>query len=531
MVLCLFGMGIVFSAQPPKRTKKRAEDTRVYLQHADELQYDMYGSHPDAQIARGNVSFLHKGAYLTCDSAYFYEASNSFEAFSHVKMRQGDTLTMVSDWAYYDGNNEMAQARYNVILTHRKSKLYCDSLNYDRMYNIAYFFEGGKLVDNGNTLTSDWGEYNTEDKEATFYYNVKLRNKKMKLDTDTLYYDTKTSVAHTVGPSVMVSDNNTVNTTDGYYNTKTEHSELFSRSTVHNGKKTITADKLITNAQTNEREGFGNVIYEDPENKNIFTGNYLYYNEETGTGLAHDSAVVMDYSQGPDTLYVHGDTVRMFTYNINTDSVYRKVHAYFHVRAYRNDLQAVCDSMTIFSKDSCLTMYRDPIVWNMGRQILGDSIHVYLNDSTIRYAEVMGRALSVEMMSDSLHFNQLSSRELRAFFNEGQIRETWAIGNVQTIYYPIDDGDGTIIGLNYLETDTMKMYLTPERTMEKIWTSKGDGILYPFTQIPPDKYHLSNFAWFDYIRPRDRFDIFEWRGKGEEYKLKEEKKREAPKRQ
>ena len=61
-------------------------------------------------------------------------------------MYQGDTLSLFSDYAYYDGNDQMAEARYNVVLKHRGTTLYTDSLNYDRLYGIGYFFEGGKMV-------------------------------------------------------------------------------------------------------------------------------------------------------------------------------------------------------------------------------------------------------------------------------------------------------------------------------------------------------------------------------------------------
>lgn len=531
MMLCLFGISVVYSVRPKRqRTGQKQEDNRIYIQHADELYYDMYGPNPEAQIAKGHVSFMHKGAILTCDSAYFYEQRNMFEAFGHVKMRQGDTLNLVSEYAWYDGNDEMAQARRNVILTHRKSKLYCDSLNYDRMYGVAYYFEGGKLVDSGNTLTSDWGEYHTETRDAKFVYNVNLTNKKSRVETDTLYYNTVTKMSHCVGPSVMHSDGSVVHTTDGYYNSNTGYSELYQRSTVDNGDKTITADSLFTNNETSEREGFGNVIYVDKKNQNTLIGNHVYYMENTGYGYATDSAVVMDYSQGPDTLYMHGDTIKVFTYNINTDSVWRKVHAYHKVRAYRRDIQAVCDSLTLSSLDSCMTMYKDPIVWNMGRQILGEVIHAYMQDSTIRYADVIGQALSVErLQQDTTRFNQISSHEMRAYFTEGKVRQTWAIKNVQSIYYPIEESDTSIIGLNYLETDTMKMYMTPERQLEKIWTCKATGTMYPITQVPPDKLKLQNFAWFDYIRPVDKDDIFLWREKSKEFELKQDMhRREAP---
>lgn len=528
MVLCLFGLSLAYSVKPRRhRAGAKKEDNRIYLVHADQLQYDMYGPHPDAQIATGKVSFRHKGGTLTCDSAYFYEQSNSFEAFGHVKFRQGDTLTLVSEYAWYDGNDEMAQARRNVVLTHRKSKLYCDSLNYDRMYGIAYFFEGGKLIDKGSTLTSDWGQYNTETRQSVFYYNVKLRNKDFTMTSDTMYYDTRSGLSHVVGPSVINSKDGIVHTQDGYYNSNTERSVLYGRSTVYNGPKTITADSLFTDSKNNTNEGFGNVVYTDSVNKNIFLGNHIYYEENTGYGFATDSAVVIDYSQ-QDSLFVHGDSIKIYSFNLNTDSVYRDIHAFHKVRAYRRDIQAVCDSLVYHSADSCLTLYKDPIVWNMGRQVLGEVMHAYVKDSTIHFADVIGQALSVEQL-DSVHYNQVAAKEMRVYFEEGKARQTWSVGNVQSVYYPMDDADTTLIGLNYLETDTMKMYLTPERQLDRIWTCKAQGTMYPITQIPPDKYKLPNFAWFDFIRPRDKHDIFLWRGKGEEAVLKEEKRREPPK--
>ena len=539
MILCLFGLSVVFSAKPRRqRAGAKKEDPRVYLEHADELEYDIYGSRPDVQIARGKVKFRHKGGILTCDSAYFNEQSNSFEAFGNVFMKQGDTLTLKSEWAWYDGNDERAQARRNVVLTHRKSKLYCDSIDYDRMYGIAYFFDGGKLIDKGSILTSDWGQYNTETRDAVFYYKVRLKNNNMTMYSDTLYYDTRTSVAHIVGdytsdknevgPSMIVNQGNVVYTTDGYYDTNTETSMLYGRSTVDNEDKTITADSLFSDSKKKIDEGFGRVIYIDKKNKNRFEGNHVYYDENMGYGYATDSAVVMDFSQ-KDTLYVHADSLKLYTYNINTDSVYRVMHGFHKVRAYRTDLQAVCDSLVFNSKDSCLTLYKDPIAWNMGRQVLGEVMHAYMQDSTIRYADVIGQAMSIERM-DSAHYNQLAAKEMQVYFNEGKARETWAIGNVQAVYYPIDDADTTIIGLNFLETDTMKMYLSPERKLEKIWASKSTGTMYPITQIPPDKLRLPAFAWFDYIRPKNKDDIFYWRGKGKENELKQEKRREAPKR-
>lgn len=526
VVLCLFGLCVAQSRKVAKGRHRPKTDERVYLKHADMLRFNQYGEHAGAQILNGNVAFLHKGALLTCDSAYFYQESNSFKAFGHVKMRQGDTLSLTSDYAFYDGDNQMAEARHNVLLRHRGTKLYTDSLNYDRLYNIGYFFEGGKMVDRNNVLVSDWGEYDTETRKAVFNYNVNLRNPKFTLTTDTLHYDTRTSLANIVGPSVIRSKESVIHTSDGYYNTNTGKARLYGRSTMSNKGKEITGDSLFYDEKRGISQGYRNVIYKDTQKKNELHCNYLWYNEKNGFAFATENPVMMEYSQ-KDTLFVHSDTIKVITYHLNTDSVYRTAHCYNKVRAFRNDVQAVCDSLVYNTKDSCMTMYRDPIVWSGDRQLLGEEIQVFMKDSTIDRAHIINQALTAELMPDKDHYQQLSSKEMFAYFTKGQITQTEAIGNVRSIYYPVDDKDSTLMGLVYIETDTMKMFMR-DRQLQKIWTSKTDGTWYPMTQIPPERYKLDGFTWFDYIRPINKDDIYEWRGKKDGTQLKNITRHAAP---
>ena len=526
VVLCLFGLCVAQSRKVAKGRHRPKTDERVYLKHADMLRFNQYGEHAGAQILNGNVAFLHKGALLTCDSAYFYQESNSFKAFGHVKMRQGDTLSLTSDYAFYDGDNQMAEARHNVLLRHRGTKLYTDSLNYDRLYNIGYFFEGGKMVDRNNVLVSDWGEYDTDTRKAVFNYNVNLRNPKFTLTTDTLHYDTRTSLANIVGPSVIRSKESVIHTSEGYYNTNTGRARLYGRSTMSNKGKEITGDSLFYDEKRGISQGYRNVIYKDTQKKNELHCNYLWYNEKNGFAFATENPVMMEYSQ-KDTLFVHSDTIKVITYHLNTDSVYRTAHCYNKVRAFRNDVQAVCDSLVYNTKDSCMTMYRDPIAWSGDRQLLGEEIQVFMKDSTIDRAHIINQALTAELMPDKEHYQQLSSKEMFAYFTKGQITQTEAIGNVRSIYYPVDDKDSTLMGLVYIETDTMKMFMR-DRQLQKIWTSKTDGTWYPMTQIPPERYKLDGFTWFDYIRPINKDDIYEWRGKKDGTQLKNITRHAAP---
>ena len=527
-LLCLFVLSLLPAlAQKKVKTAPKTDD-RVYLVHSDELRYDQYGLVPDAQIVKGNVQFMHKGAKMWCDSAYFYQQTNSFRAFGHVRMVQGDTLSLTCERAYYDGQAQLMEARKNVWLKHRGQTLNTDSLNYDRLYNNAYFFEGGTLTDKNQKLVADWGQYNTQTREAVFYYNVKMIENDRIITTDTLHYNTLTSMAHVLGPSQITSKTGVIETRDGYLNTKTSMSTLYGRSTVNDKDKTITGDSLYYDDKTGQSEGYGDVVYVDKKNKNSLLCQRFKYNEKTGAGWATGKLLAKDYSQ-KDTLYVHADSVKFFTYNINTDSVYRMAHCFKHVRAYRQDVQAVCDSMVANSKDSCLTMYRDPIVWNANRQLLGEVIKIYMQDSTVKEAHVLGQALSVEQMPDSVYFNQLSSKDMFAYFIDGNVRRNDAVSNVRSIYFSVDDKDSTLIGLNYLETDTMRMFISAERQLQKIWTCRFEATLYPMSQIPPGKEKLEAFGWFDYVRPLNKDDLFEWRPKAAGSELKKVQPRTLPK--
>ena len=295
-----------------------------------------------------------------------------------------------------------------------------------------------------------------------------------------------------------------------YFNTHTDQAQLFSRSTVNDQDKTITGDSLYYDDRTGLSHGHGRVVYVDKHNRHTLHCEHMEYNEKTGFGFATGRTLAKDYSQG-DTLYVHADSIKLYTLHLNTDTVQRHIHAYHHVRAYRTDLQAVCDSLVITTRDSCLTLYRHPIVWNANRQLTGKRIKVYLQDSLLREARVLGQALSIEQLPDSLHYNQISSRDMYAYFTQGVLRRNDAIANVRTVYYTMDEADSTLIGLNYLETDTLRLYLNPQKKLQKIWTCKFEATLYPMTQIPPTKPKLDNFVWYSAIRPRHKDDLFEWR--------------------
>ena len=523
-ILCLFGFCLVAQVQPQRNVGQPVK-SKVYLLHSDVLKKSKDNPDPNAQILVGDVVFRHDSIYMYCDSACFYEKTNSLEAFNNVRMVQGDTLSLYGDYLFYDGNTQLAQVRNNVRMENRTTTLTTDSLNYDRIANLGYFFDGGTLSDEENVLTSDWGEYSPATKMSVFNYEVQLVNPQFTLTSDTLRYNTATKIASIVGPSDIHSDENHIYSELGFYNTTLGQAELLNRSVLSNNGKKLTGDSLYYDRNQGYGEAFNDVVFVDTINKNMLTGNYCYYNHLTSYAFATDEAVATDFSQG-DSLFIHADTLQMFTYHLDTDSVYREARAYHKVRVYRTDVQAVCDSLVFSSKDSCLTMYRDPILWNGQQQLLGEQIMVYMNDSTIDWAHIHNQALSVERI-DSVNYNQVSGKDMKAYFKDGEMEQVDVIGSVRLVYYPMEK-DSTLIGMNVSESSELNVYLENRKLKKMVMKPQSSGTLYPMDQLPPEKMKLENFGWFDYVRPLNKKDIFHWRGKKAGQELKKNVRGNVP---
>lgn len=474
--------------------------TKVYLEHANTLSFDKEVK-ADAQFLQGDVCFRHDSSYMYCDSAYFFETTNSLEAFSNVRMEQGDTLFVYGNYLFYDGNTQIAYLRENVRMENGEVTLFTDSLNYERIPDIGYYFDGGLIVDSLNQLSSFYGQYSPATKLAIFNDSVRLENPNFTLYSDTLHYDTESKIATILGPSIIVSDSGTIHSSRGWYNTETNTSLLLDRSEVYSGDKVLIGDSISYNQDAGFGEAFGNMCLRDTAQKVILEGQYGFYNERTEYAFATDSARFLEYSQG-DTLYLHADTLEMAT----LDSTAREIKAFHGVRFYRIDMQGVCDSMQFNTRDSVLYMYDNPVLWNEQYQLYGDTIEIFMNDSTIDYAHVIQFAFAVQHI-DSSYYNQLKGNDLKAYFEGSTVRQIDVEGNAESIFYPLES-DGAKIGLNETKSGFLTIWVKENKLEKlKIWPTPL-GNLTPIPDLKPEQKTLKDFYWYDYLRPKNKDDIY-----------------------
>ena len=527
LILAILGFAISLPLMSQGKSAGDSATVRksyIRMLHTDVTRFDEEVN-PDAWILVGNVKFRRDSMYMFCDSAHYFQKKNAFQAFGNVRMEQGDTLFLFGDYLDYDGDTNMARVRRNVKLIDKNTILETDSLDFDRNKNLGYFFDYGILSDEQSVLSSFYGEYDVTSKLALFTDDVSLENPQFRMLSDTLYYSTASKVATMFGPTNIYSGESEVYSERGYYDTSLRQAFLLDRSVLFGEQKNVVADSIFYDSASGYSEAFGNIVYSDTVNRNMLTGGYAYINEIVDSAYVTDRAMVVDYSQ-KDSIFMHSDTIWAVSYNVDTDSLYRLVKAFDKVRVWGPTMQAVCDSLVFDSRDTCLTMYKDPILWNGGVQLLGEVIKIYMDSTSIDWVNIINQTLYAEEV-DSVNYNQIKGQEMKFFFADGKLGEMQVLGSAEIIFYPLEE-DSTYVGMNTTVAGNIFAYLKEGQMDKVVIPNDSKGVFYPMGQRPADKLFLDNFQWFDYVRPTSKEDIFNWRGKNAGEQLKVIKREKVP---
>ena len=521
-------------AKPEMPSQNRYQEGKVFLEAADSLyRFDLF---EDIKIVRGNVKFRQGNMFMYCDSAFFYTDKDIANCYGHVKMVQGDTLHIYADHLFYNGVQQLAKlvggpSERKVRLVNRGVQLTTDSLDYSLANKLGWYNVGGELRDEENTLTSGYGEYSPATKNASFYRNVVLVNRKdgYKMYTDTLFYNTDTHLARVQTRTIIEGKNDTIITMGGVYNTNTGNADLTKRSIVfhrdsNNNVVTLEGDSIVYDKinQISYAYSFRNpakrptpVVVTDTANKSILIGGYGYYDNVNRKAMATKSPLLIEYSR-PDSVFLRADTIRtmMGKEELEPDSLgnlprepkeYYIAKAYNRARFFRNDIQGVADSITYIEIDSMLYLNRKPVVWSGERQAMGNEIAVHINDSTADWIHLPDKGLLMEYVDEDF-YNQLAGDDLFATIEDNALKRLEVEGSVQVIMLPEED-DGSVnkfvqaessyLDVTFEDNDLDRLKMWPEVT----------GTVTPVGQVKNSEKMLQNARWLENIRP-----VREWYG-------------------
>jgi len=477
----------------------------IEIINADLTAYDVKIG-KDATKLIGDVRLIHDDVVMSCDSAYYYKITKSVDAFSNVKIQQGDTLTLTSDLAYYDGINKMARVRNNVKLVNKDISLVTDSINYNRALGILDYLGGGILTKEDNRLTSERGRFIMDSEIFYFMDSVVIINPEYTIKTDSLKYDTQTEVSYFFGPTEIFNEERYIYCEEGWYDTRQDISHVTHHAYLKEGGRILKGDTLHYEAN----EGYGwaknNVELIDTSENMILKGNYGVYQSSSETATVTDSALMIQVD-GVDTMYVHADTLQTMQ-NPELEEQSRILKAYNKVKIFREDLQVMCDSLVYVEADSAFNFYGEPVLWSDENQLTADHIKVVMVDQQLDKMFLTGVAF-VASQKDEESFDQMRGKEMTAYFVDSKLSKILVTGNGQTIYYATDED--VVVGANKTACSDLIIYLKDSKISKVNYMTQPDGTYYPLSMFPTEESRLSDFKWVAQWRPLKWQDVYIWK--------------------
>lgn len=486
-------------------TTLSAQNTDRKIRYRADMGYYDEGYLSGAQRLVGHVKFAQDNVVGYCDSAYLYEADNYIIAFGNpVKIVVGDSVFLYGKAADYDGIAKEASIVQNVKLVKGDAYLLTDSLFYDLNINCGYYNTGGKMFNNGDTLSSVKGRYYTNSDDAYLNGDVKLKSVDYKAFCDSLRYNAATKVAFFISPTRMIGKDNDIFTQSGYYNTATETATLQGNVTLNNKDQFLSGDSIYYDRSRKFGRAWKNVTYIDTTNKFIVKGNYMEHYEHGGTSIVTDSNLLIVIDDNRDSLFLHCDTLKV---DFDTAGKMSLLRAYRNAMFFHKDLQGKSDSITYVVKDSILTMYYNPVIWADAYQLTADTIRYSVVDSTNSTIELANSGFIVGGLFNDTEFNQIKGINIKGFLVNRNLETVDIIGNAECVYY-LQEEDSSLVGINTSITTMMHILLDSNKIHQIRYYDAPDGQVYPDSQLEEPKRRLLGFEWFGAIRPRSRDDVF-----------------------
>jgi len=464
---------------------------KVKLQQADSLVGSVKPDGERFDRVLGNVIFRQKETSIFSDSAHFYRKRNFIEAFGHVRIEEGDSVTITAGKLIYNGNEKTAKLRKNVIF-HKldQMKLYTDFLNYDRVRQEAKYFNGGKLVDSTNVLTSGRGYYQVNTNMASFKRNVVGTNKDYTLKSDTLQYNTRSKIVFFRDETEVTNQQGDVATYyEGTYNTQAQKSDL-AKGEVDSESYTLTGDKLRLDERRKYYTATGNVEMISKEQDIIITGDDSYFDKMKGISKVYGNAL-MKKVMAQDTLYLTADTLVAIE---NEDPTKKRLLAYKNVKIFKTDLQGRADSLAYHTSDSVLYFYNDPVLWTTGNQLTADSINVRIANGSIDKLNL--NINSFVISKDSIaNFNQIKGRKMVGIFNQGQLSHVDVNGNGESLFFALDEEEIAMVGMNKILCSNMVIKFKNNKADNASFYVKPDASFIPPHELTDEQTQLKGFKW------------------------------------
>lgn len=447
------------------------------------------------------VYFVHEGIEVWCDRAIHYDEDNFFKAYGNVRMQQGDTVTMQSSYAEYNGTTQFAFASGKVKMTRPQTSLETDSLFFDRIKQQVYYRSGGTVMDTASVLKSRIGRYFMENDKYSFVSNVTITNPEYIINSEQLDFYSDTGYAYLYGPTTITSETSTVYCERGFYDTRGNTGYFVKNSSITYENRLLEGDSIYFDRNTSFASATNNIRVTDTINNTRITGHYAEVYRAKDSVFITKRALAATL-QERDSMYIHGDTLMVTGPPEN-----RIIRGFYDVRLFKSDMSGKSDSIHVNQKTgltkllnitgpaTSISVRRSPVLWSSNSQMTGDTIYLISNPVTeqLDSLKVFDNAFLIQ--KDSIEgYNQVKGKELIGLFRENDLYRVDIDKNTETIYYTRNE-DAELIGINKTLSSSIRILFEEKEITDIYYFKQVDGALSPPEEFPPNARRLIGFNW------------------------------------
>jgi len=473
------------------------------------------------------VHFIHEGIEIWCDQAIHYDQANFFKAYGNVRMQQGDTVTMQSNYAEYNGTTQFAFASGNVKMTRPQTSLETDTLFFDRIKQQAYYRSGGTIRDTASVLTSKVGRYYMNDNKYSFLSKVTVTNPEYVINSDQLDFYSENGHAYMYGPTTIESKTSTVYCERGFYDTRLDNGYFVKNSRIDYDNRILKGDSLYFNRKNSFASGTNNIKIIDTLNHSLITGHYAEVYREKDSVFITKRAVAATV-QDKDSIFIHSDTLMVTGKPEN-----RIIKGFYDVRMYKSDMSGKSDSVYINQKTgltklinlskgpvTSVSIKRSPVIWSDNNQMTGDTIHLQSNPQTEKLDSIRVFNNAFMIQKDSIEgYNQLKGKELTGLFRNNELYQVDIIKNTETLFYSRNEED-ELLGINKTVSSSIKILFEKNKIQDVYYYKQVEGSLTPEEEFPENARKLSGFNWRGEEQLFSKEDLFAGQPEPELTKIK-----------
>ncbi len=183
----------------------------------------------------------------------------------------------------------------------------------------------------------------------------------------------------------------------------------------------------------------------------------------------------------------------------------RYLIAYHHVKIYSDSLQGVADSVYYSGVDSIFRLFREPVLWANGNQLLGDTIFLFTKNQKADRLLLDQNALIVNEAGPQM-YNQIKGNTIFGYFGNEKLDSMYVNGNAENIYY-VQDDDSAFISINRLLSAATRVYFQNGELERVVFIKEPEATMYPITQIPEDQKLLQGFRWEIRRKPKSKYEL------------------------